>query len=422
MKKIFETPNNAHYFFGYYDKSPLNIDNTKLLACRSKFCERIPTKDDILEIGYFNWRESNKFIKLTETKAWNWQQSCMLQWFAPEYDKKIIYNDRVDNQFVTIILDIGTEGKDILPMAYYAMSSDGKFILCIDNERHYWYRGGYNYQGIENLDKNKPIDENDGIWHIDIKTEEKKQIITLKELLTIKPLSNMQNAVHYVEHLMISPNNKRFTFLHRWKMDSGAIYARLYTANIDGTEIYLLNDSGRMSHFYWKNNTEIVGWGGLSNPINNLRKYKNIAKYFIKPLLPIYHKLINGNSTISNMVSGDSYILFKDKANKTSKIFTDRLTYDGHPSFLKNDENIMITDIYPDKNDHFYQKLYICDLKTNEVKEIDRIKHNKDFANSGCRCDLHPKISYDGKCVCIDTLIEQTRGMSLYEIKDMKSE
>jgi len=74
VRKVFETPNDGHYFFGYYDKSPLNKDNTKLLACKSIFIDRMPTKDDILEIGYFEWQKSNKFIKVTETKAWNWQK------------------------------------------------------------------------------------------------------------------------------------------------------------------------------------------------------------------------------------------------------------------------------------------------------------------------------------------------------------
>jgi len=128
INKVFETPNDGHYFFGYYDKSPLNRDNTKLLACKSTFIDRMPTKDDILEIGYFEWQKSNKFIKITETKAWNWQLGCMLQWLAPEYDKKVIYNDRVDNKFVTVILDIESGKKEFLPMAYYTMSSDGKFV------------------------------------------------------------------------------------------------------------------------------------------------------------------------------------------------------------------------------------------------------------------------------------------------------
>ena len=416
INKVFETPNDGHYFFGYYDKSPLNRDNSKLLACKTSFIDRMPTKDDVLEIGYFEWQKSNKFIKVTETKAWNWQQGCMLQWLAPDYDKKIIYNDRVDNKFVTVILDIESSKKEILPMAYYAMSNDGKFVLCIDNERHYWFRGGYNYQGIENKEKKKPIDENDGIWYIDIRTKEIKQIITQKELLNIKPLSNMKNTVHYVEHLMISPNNKRFCFLHRWKIEDGGIYARFYTANVDGSDIYLLNDSGRMSHFCWRNDRELLGFGGMENSINKLRKYKNIVKFFIKPFLPLYHKIIGDRSKIRELITGDSYILFEDLTNKKIKIAPDILREDGHPSFCKVDDSLMITDTYPNPNDEFKEELILFDMLRNEIVSKLKLNHLEEFASSAVRCDLHPKWSHDGKYICVDTLDKGYRSIYVYEV------
>ena len=155
MKIIYKTPSDHPYFFGYYDKSPLNKDNSKILACRPSFIERMPSTNDLLEIGYFDWKNSDDFIKLTETKTWNWQQGCMLQWLPPIHDEKIIYNDLVNNKFVTVILDIKTKTKTILPMAYYTISNDGKYAFCIDFERHYWFRSGYNYQGIKNKSKKK---------------------------------------------------------------------------------------------------------------------------------------------------------------------------------------------------------------------------------------------------------------------------
>ena len=150
----FKTPDNGHYFFGYYDKSPFSYNDEKLLAMRVEFINRMPDKDDILEIGYFKWRNNNTFIKLSETGAWNWQQGCMLQWSGLEFEKNIIYNDRISNKFVSVLLDIETGEKTILPMAIYTMRSDGKYALCIDNERHFWFRGGYGYQGVENPAKN----------------------------------------------------------------------------------------------------------------------------------------------------------------------------------------------------------------------------------------------------------------------------
>ena len=421
MNKIFQTPKDGNYFFGYYDKSPLDINNKKLLACRSRFFDRAPTSDDTLEIGYFNWQRSDEFHKIVETKAWNWQQGCMLQWLCSEYQQKIIYNDRVDGQFVTVILDIVTKEKNILPMAYYTASSKGDFVLCIDNERHAWYRGAYSYKGVENKDKKKAYIEADGIWKIDISTKHVEQIITLKQLVENQYLSNMKSAIHYVEHLMIAPNNKRFVFMHRWKTEDGGIYSRLYTVNIDGSDLYLLNDSGRMSHYCWKNSKEVVGWGGLSNPVNSLRKYKNIVKFFIKPLIPLYKKLaggnsVDGNSKLSAMISGDSYIVFTDKTNKKERLASKILLKDGHPSFSKVDNNLMITDTYPNPNDDFKEELILFDIDKKEIVSRLKLNHLEEFSSSAVRCDLHPKWSHDGKYICVDTLDKGYRSIYVYEV------
>jgi hypothetical protein len=421
LNKIFQTPKDGNYFFGYYDKSPLDINNKKLLACRSRFFDRAPTSDDTLEIGYFNWQRSDEFHKIVETKAWNWQQGCMLQWLGPEHQQKIIYNDRVDGQFVTIILDIVTNDRDQLSMAYYSASSKGDFVLCIDNERHAWYRGAYSYKGVENKDKKKAYIEDDGVWRIDISTKHVEQIITLKQLVENQYLSNMKSAIHYVEHLMIAPNNKRFVFMHRWKTEDGGIYSRLYTVNIDGSDLYLLNDSGRMSHYCWKNNKEVVGWGGLSNAVNSLRKYKTIVRYFIKPLMPLYRFIakgdsIDGNTKISSLVSGDSYICFRDMSKNKHRIGLNILSKDGHPSFPVFGGDLMITDTYPNKHNDFLEELILYDYTNKAILDVQHLSHNHDLARGASRCDLHPKWSTDGSYVSIDTLNDGYRAMYLYKV------
>lgn len=413
MEPIFKTPDDGHYFFAYYDKSPLDFDDKKLLAMRVGFMDKMPTKDDILEIGYFDWKISNNFIKLAETKAWNWQQGCMLQWLGPDFKKKIIFNDRIDNKFVSVIMDIKTGEKCILPLAIYSVSTDGKYALCIDNERHFWFRSGYSYQGIKNADKNKPLDKNDGIWLLNIEEEEYKQIINITDLLKINPLSNMKGAKHYLEHLMFSPSGKRFCFLHRWQIADGGIYARFYTADIDGGDIFLLNDSGRMSHFCWKNEEEILAWCGLPTCVNKLRRYKNVVKFFVKPFLPLYHILISSGSQLSSMVTGDSYVLFKDKTINKKRIAADQLIEDGHPSFCPANPDLFVSDTYQDEEN--FRKLFLFDINKNNILDKILLKSNLEFDATAMRCDLHPKWSYSGKYISVDTMNEGFRQMYVIE-------
>lgn len=418
---VFKTPDdNNHYYFGYYDKSPLSDDGKKLLALKVSFIDHIPNKYDEAIIGYFDI-DSGDFRELTKTKTFNWQQGCMLQWLGPKYNSHIIYNDIHDGEFVSIIYDLNTEKKQILPIAVYSVSPNGDKAICIDNERHHWCRRGYSYDGISNKDKNKNIVQGDGIFLLDIEKSSIKKIISIEQMNLIKPLKTMFEGENYLEHLMVSPCGKKFTFLHRWK-NFGGIYARLYVADIDGRNIELINDSGRMSHFSWRNSNQIIGWGGLSNPINSLRKYKNIAKYFIKPLMPIYRWIasgdsVEGNSIISRAASGDSYILFDITTKKNNRVLADKLNKDGHPSICPSNRNLMITDTYPGTG-HVCE-LILANISTSETFVLDRLKSIDDYDNSPLRCDLHPKWSFCGKYVCIDTMNEGRRGMYLYRIEDV---
>jgi len=419
MKPLFETKKNEHHFFGYYDKSPFDADSVRMLSQRAEFMDRMPGKDDILEIGYIEWKNGDKFIKFAETRAWNWQQGCMLQWVGPDFRTRVIYNDRIDNRFVSVLLDVETGNKTILPMAIYSMHPAGKYAVCIDNERHYWFRNGYSYQGIENIDKRLPLDESDGIWLLDIDKQEIVQIINIKNLLMIDPSSGMDGATHYLEHLMFNPDGERFTFLHRWQMEDGGIYARLFTSSINGNDLCLLNDSGRVSHFCWRNSSEILAWCGLSTVVNRLRKYRSLVKYIIKPILPLYHKLVHERSAVRSLITGDSYMLLTDRSTTKIRVCPDTLKEDGHPSFCPSNTEWFVTDTYQDSSNYRY--LFLVNIMNGEKVDIAKLKSSPSLDNLPIRCDLHPKWSYDGKYVCIDTVHTGGRQMCVYEVTSIVS-
>ena len=421
MKLIFTTPKSDNYFYGYFGKSQLNKSNNKLLCLKTSFNNRIPTNKDFAEIGFFDLKSPEKiFISLTRTRTFNWQQGCMLQWLGPRFEDEIIYNDLIRNKFCSIIFNIKTKKKVKLPLPIYDINYSRKFAICIDQERHYFCRRGYSYAGIKNDVKNKKIVKGDGVWSLNIKTKKINQIINIIDLINFKPLSNMQDATHYIEHLSFRPDGNRFCFLHRWKMKEGGIYSRFYTVNLDGSKLNLLLDSGRMSHFCWRNNFEILAYGGVPNSVNKLRKKKKLVKLIFKPLLPLFHFLFNDNSLISKLVTGDSYILLNDKSNKIQKIANELKFEDGHPSFFPQNKNIFVTDLYPKQSNNHKAKLMTFNLKENRLDIVDIIKSNEQFNETPLRCDLHPKISFDGNYVSIDTLEQNHRGVNLYKMNIKK--
>lgn len=417
MTLVFKSPRDKNYFFGYYGKSQLNKNNCKLLALETNFTNRLPEKGDEAKIGFFEIsKKKTQFKQLTTTRTFNWQQGCMLQWLGPKNNDLIIYNDIDNNKFCSIIMNTITKKKKLLPMPIYDVNAEGTKAICIDFERHYYCRRGYSYAGIENFNKNKKVVKGDGIWLLSIKEKKTQQIINIIDLINFKPLSNMKEATHYVEHLMFRPDGRRFCFLHRWKMKEGGIYSRLYTINIDGSDLHLLLDTGRMSHYCWRNNREILGYGGVPNPINKLRKNRNLVRIVFRPLLPIFHFLFKDNSLISKVATGDSYVLLKDKTNEIRKVASKLKFEDGHPSFLPNNKNVFVTDVYPKKFNNHIAKLMTYNLLNESLITIDKLQSNPIYDETPIRCDLHPKISFDGKYIAIDILENDTRGINLYSI------
>jgi hypothetical protein len=87
------TDGPQHYFYGYYDNPAWNKSEKHHLCHRVKFWDRLPTRDDVAELGLIDM-DSKVYIPLAETTAWNFQQGTMLQWNPQSPDDEIIFNTR----------------------------------------------------------------------------------------------------------------------------------------------------------------------------------------------------------------------------------------------------------------------------------------------------------------------------------------
>lgn len=419
--KIFSSPTDSNYYFGYYDKSPLDSSASRLLAMRTSFLDRLPAEGDIAEIGYFDLA-SEKFNSITFTNSFNWQQGAMLQWLGPSFDTRVAFNRRIDNRFCSVIHDLETGNERILSLPIYTVNRKGEFALTIDFERHYWCRRGYSYDGVVVPEKNQPVVPGDGIWCLDIKSDKAQRIVAIEDLLKIQPLASMHGATHYVEHMMFAPDDRTFAFYHRWKLAEGGIYARLYVSDIDGGKPRLVHDTGRLSHYCWiDDHTILAGGAEKASVAGLLRKYKFLTK-LIKPLMPLYRSLVKGNATdgqtrASSILTGDSYFIVDINSRKTKPVFRQAIDRDGHPSGIPGRPNWIVTDTYPDTNSR--AKLLLGNLNTEEIITLGELNSIPEFDNTPSRCDLHPKISHDGRFVSIDTMNDGVRSIYLYGLPEL---
>ncbi len=260
------SPNDKlEYFFGYYDKSPWDATGRYMLCMKAKDTWSEPDPIGEAEIMLFdlNLKPEDKDYckKLATTHTWNVQQGCMAQWLGPDFGSKILYNDLRDGKYCSVILDVVSKEERVLPIPVYTLSADGKTALSLDFSRLHSLRLGYGYAALPEKTKGVALPDETCIWKVDIETGEVKPLLKYTDFSKFQPRPEMQEegSVHKVNHLMLSPNGKRFMVLYRWFCGQRK-YTRLITCNVDGTDMYVLSDDDMVSHCYWKNDNEILAF------------------------------------------------------------------------------------------------------------------------------------------------------------------
>lgn len=412
MTVSFQSPRDAYYFFGYFDKSPFDAGDEKLLAQRVSFMDRMPGANDALEIGYFDWRQSDRFVKIAESRAWNWQTGCMAQWLGPDCDTEIIYSDRDEHGTCTMRLNIATGEKRRYPAAVGGVDPAGRYALSVDYEHMHGMREGYGFaaQG----DTGAMPGDQLTIRRLDLDSGEVEAVVGLPDVKRHRPLPSMSTPNHMLDNPLFNPAGDRFAFFHRWQLPDGASYTRLYTADVDGTDLRLLHDTGRVSHINWRDDRELVAFLGWETRVNRLRKNTGVTRYLLKPLVPIYHLLVGHNSRVSRKIRGDGYALLDARQGNARKLGFEALDRDGHPSFAPGRPDWMLTDTYPDWRQR--ARLLLYSISADQAHEVDTVHSVKQHDDTELRCDLHPRWSRDGRFVCIDHMEDGHRGMRVYDV------
>lgn len=372
------------YFFGYYDKSPWDATDRYILCLRaSDTWSDVSPKDkaDILLIDTDKDESApDRIKKVAETHAWNVQQSCMLQWLGPDFSSRILYNDYRNAAYCSVLLTLETMEEKVIPAAVYAVAQDGKSALTLDFSRLYNLRPGYGYYNVPEKTKGIGLPDTTAIWKVDFETGEVSDVLKYTDFANFQPRPEMQEAgaVHKVNHIMLSPNGRRFMVLYRW-FNGQKKYTRLITCNVDGSDMYVLSDDDMVSHCCWKNNSAILA-------------FENKKR------------------------TGPGYYLMKDKTQKYIHCWP-QFSNDGHPSYSP-DRGLIVTDSYPNRA----RVASINVMDGNERKKENRTVA-KVFApfkyDNDTRCDLHPRFNRVGDMVCFDSVFEGHRGLYMVPVRSL---
>ncbi len=194
------TKGPKHHWFAYYDKLEFCPEDRYLLSMEVDFEHRSPTADDIIKVGMVDLEDSHKWTELGESRAWGWQQGCMLQWLPGSGDK-IIWNDRETDNFVSRILNVKTMEATTLPAPVYSITPDGKTAVYPDFSRINDMRPGYGYAGFPDRYADQLAPSETGIFRLDLETGKTDLIIPISEISVIPWKEDLSENKHYFKPL-----------------------------------------------------------------------------------------------------------------------------------------------------------------------------------------------------------------------------
>lgn len=381
--RIISPDDGAFYFFGYYDLMPYDTKDRRHLLHRvtldSK--ERLPGKNDVAQLGYVD-TVTGETTYFAETTAWNFQQGAMLQWSPAAPDDEVIYNVRDGEEFRCVTHNLKTGKKKIAERAVANVSPDGKWGLGLNMPRVYDFRPGYGYGDVRDRFYDIANPEEDGVWIINMETGESKLLISYKRIWEEFPNAAYEGAKFVVNHITFNPASNRFLFLNRnfWRPEDKMWATTLFTSDLEGNMYRLLNAT-TVSHYHWKNDSEIVGFFRCGGE--------------------------------------DGTYIITDQTQDYVKLDSPHFVRDTHTIFSP-DRRYLIGDGYPSREDPT-RKISIYDFKTNE-SAILYSEHTDKSPIVDNRCDLHNIWSHSGKKISYDSTHRDRRDICELDVSFLYDE
>ncbi len=367
---------DAHIHCGYYDVSPLDRAAKRLLVLRAAQDNISPhVTGQPAEIGYYYVSENSpQFIKIADTRAWNWQQAARQQW-VPYHPDYIQYNDFDGRDYCSHVRNI-KDGQLVktYKCPIYALHPDGKLALSLNFSRLHHYRPGYGYHNKIDSAVAVLSPDDDGLFLCHADTGEKELLVSLRQLADFNPFGDMATAGHYINHLQWAPDGQSIIFFHQWQAQGKKKkQGRLILREASG-KLRVIAPHIRPSHTAWRDDGALLVTGYSSEST------------------AMYHLLTKDYEDITDVCPDASV--------------------DGHPSFI--DAQTVLSDTYA--NIFGFQSLFTCDLHESIGRNVLASCYLPPDYHGEMRCDLHPRLSPQKDSVVIDIVKKGRRAVAVMPV------
>jgi hypothetical protein len=218
------------------------------------------------------------------------------------------------------------------------------------------------YAGVQDRFSSELAPAASGIWRIDLASGRSDLILSLADIARI-PLKqgDWSGARHYFDHLLVNPDGTRFAVIQRWSRATGEFTSRLFTADTQGKNVRILDESGRSSHYIWRDAENLLLW--TSHPSH-----------------------------------GDRFYVVNDRTGSYSPL-SDAMKKNGHVTYLPGNRWVLC-DTSPDAER--LQHVYVFDTQTGRRVEIGAFRSAPEYKGVW-RCDTTPRHNNDGTLVAFDS-------------------
>lgn len=379
---------HEHFFANYYAINAWSPDARFILVLRTDKREGLPSETEPAELGLVDLKDANTFIPLTETRAWNFQEGCMAHWLGKE--NRFIYNDFIDGTFVSVIFDVATKTKRVIPRPVSAVFPDGRTAVGINYARLRLTRPDYGYGGKgQDARAAEPYPQDDGLWLIDLETGAARLAVSVASVKDRAETLKDPRGLFYFCHVTCSRDGKKIFWLARgasnlYGQQKGSIRhtTDAFVCDADGSNVTrVFPDGWAGSHYDWKDGeTMFVS-----------------AQWQAKGQW--------------------SHVLVKPGKNEFRRVGGGLLDFDGHATFSP-DGQWLLSDSYPDR--YFERKLFVVRLADDAILPLGTYFVPENYRTGKfqySRCDLHARWRPDGRQIGFNSVHEGTRQVYLMDVE-----
>ena len=294
------TSGTHHHFFGYIGQCqtiPWNAGGRYILCLRGARIDRMPLPGEAATVCVIDTGQGNQVIELDKTHGWNPQQGTMFYWHPGKAESQFFFNDRdpATGRVFTVLYDLQNKKRlreyryRDTPIGNGGVSADGSFFMGLNYGRLARLRLVTGYPGALDWSRREIAPDNDGIFKVDIRTGEKKLLVSYRELheLLLKQNPELDHSGLFINHTLLNRQGTRLYFFVRggWggrKSDKINVPCSIHT---DGSGL-TLHRKHIGGHPEWDEGNVLIGRKGKDQILYDVDQKKFVGQIGSTSLFP----------------------------------------------------------------------------------------------------------------------------------------